>query len=154
MEDFEHSQRFRMAKLTVASYCTTFLKPEMLHIYRQVTSLRRAQTFVMTKKIEHPRRFAFDDIERIPRPHRNLLRHGWMKFVERRPPLIYRGEHQMLISILGRRHADMMHIYFGHSGVHLLPFIREWNKPCVVSFHGFNLGKNQKIDDYPWKLRC
>ncbi|MGB8804145.1 MAG: colanic acid biosynthesis glycosyltransferase WcaL, partial [Chthoniobacterales bacterium] len=125
-----------MAKRIVASYCTTFLKPEMLHIYRQVTSLRRSQTFVMTKKVEHPRRFRFDDIERIPRPHRNLLRHGWMKFVERRPPLIYRGEYQMLISILGRRGADMMHIYFGHTGVHLLPFIRAWNKPCLVSFHG------------------
>ena len=25
----------------VASYCTTFLKPEMLHIYRQVTGLKR-----------------------------------------------------------------------------------------------------------------
>src|SRR5438067_447737 len=113
-----------MGQLRVASYCTTFLKSEMLHIYRQVTSLRRAQTFVMTKKVEHPRRFSFDDIERIPRPHRNLLRHGWIKFVERRPPLIYRGEYQMLVSILGRRGADMMHIYFGHTGVHLLPFIR------------------------------
>ena len=27
------------------------------------------------------------------------------------------------------------------------------NKPCVVSFHGFDLAKNQKIDDYPGKLR-
>ena len=142
-----------MGKLIVASYCTTFLKPEMLHIYRQVTSLRRAQTFVMTKKIEHPRRFPFDDIERIPRPHRNLVRHGWMKFVERRPPLIYRGEYQMLISILGRRGADMMHIYFGHTGVHLLPFIREWNKPCLVSFHGADVGIKQEIENYAGKLR-
>jgi glycosyltransferase involved in cell wall biosynthesis len=142
-----------MGQLTVASYCTTFLKPEMLHIYRQVTSLRRAQTFVMTKKIEHPRRFPFDDIERIPRPHRNLLRHGWMKFVERRPPLIYRGEYQMLVSILGRRGADMMHIYFGHTGVHLLPFIREWNKPCLVSFHGADVGIKQEIENYAGKLR-
>jgi colanic acid/amylovoran biosynthesis glycosyltransferase len=142
-----------MGKLIVASYCSTFLKPEMLHIYRQVTSLRRAQTFVMTKKIEHPRRFPFDDIERIPRPHRNLLRHGWMKFVERRPPLIYRGEYQMLVSILGRRGADMMHIYFGHTGVHLLPFIREWNKPCLVSFHGADVGIKQEIENYAGKLR-
>ncbi|PYJ40685.1 MAG: colanic acid biosynthesis glycosyltransferase WcaL, partial [Verrucomicrobia bacterium] len=121
-----------MGKLVVASYCSTFLKPEMLHIYRQVRSLRRVTTFVMTKTVENAARFPFEDIEQIPRPHTNLLRHGWMKFVERRPPLIYRGEHQLLVSILARRHADMMHIYFGHSGVHLLPFIREWNKPCVV----------------------
>ena len=142
-----------MGQLKVASYCTTFLKPEMLHIYRQITSLRRAQTFVMTKKVEHPRRFPFDDIERIPRPHRNLLRHGWMKFVERRPPLIYRGEYQMLVSILGRRGADMMHIYFGHTGVHLLPFIRQWNKPCLVSFHGADVAIKQDVENYVGKLR-
>jgi colanic acid/amylovoran biosynthesis glycosyltransferase len=142
-----------MGKPVVASYCSTFLKSEMLHVYRQVASLRRVNTFVMTKKVENASRFPFEDIEVIPRPHTNLLRHGWMKFIERRPPLIYRGEHQLLVSILGRRHADMMHIYFGHTGVHLLPFIREWNRPCVVSFHGFDLAKNPKIDNYPRKLR-
>src|SRR5437763_3417840 len=139
MQDFEHSQRFRMARLTVASYCSTFLKPEMLHIYRQVSSLRRTETFVMTKKVEHAKRFPFGDIETIPRPHRNLLRHGWMKVIQRQPPLIYRGEYQRLVSILARRGADMMHIYFGHAGAHLLPFVRAWDKPCVVSFHGMDV---------------
>ena len=76
-----------------------------------------------------------------------------MKFVERRPPLIYRGEYQMLVSILGRRGADMMHIYFGHTGVHLLPFIREWNKPCLVSFHGADVAIKQDVENYLKKLR-
>ena len=40
-----------MAKRVVASYCTTFLKPEMLHIYRQVRSLHEYETFVMTKAL-------------------------------------------------------------------------------------------------------
>jgi len=142
-----------MAKLTVASYCSTFLKPEMLHVYRQVSSLRRTHTFVMTKKVEHARRFPFPDIELIPRPHRNLLRHGWMKFIQREPALIYRGEYQRLVSILARRSADMMHIYFGHTGVHLLPFIRAWDKPCVVSFHGMDVARNQQVANYRGKLR-
>src|SRR5256714_2786355 len=153
MQDFEHSQRFRMARLTVASYCTTFLKPEMLHIYRQVTSLRRSNTFVIKKKIAHPRRFRFDDIKRIPRPHEFLSGIGWINFVARRPPLIYRGEYQMLVSILGRRGADMMHIYFGHTGVHLLPFIRQWDKPCLVSFHGADVAIKQEVENYVGKLR-
>ena len=95
-----------------------------------------------------PQAFPFDDIELIPRPHRNLLRHGWMKFVERRPPLIYRGEYQMLVSILALRGADTMHIYFGHTGVHLLPFIREWNRPCLVSFHGADVAIKQDVENY------
>ena len=142
-----------MGKLIVASYCSTFLKPEMMHLYRQVTSLRRTQTFIMTKRVQHSKRFPFDDIEKIPRPHRNLLRHGWMKFVQREPALIYRGEYQRLVEILARRRADMMHIYFGHAGVHLLPFVRAWDKPCVVSFHGMDVAQNPQVANYAAKLR-
>ena len=65
-----------MSKLVVASYCTTFLKSEMLHIYRQVTALRDVQTFVMTKKVQNNERFPFDDIELIPAPRPNPFRHG------------------------------------------------------------------------------
>ena len=57
----------------------------------------------------------------------------------RRPPVYYRGELQVLIQLLKRRPADLMHVYFGHTGVHLLPFIQEWTRPCVVSFHGMDI---------------
>ena len=92
-----------MSKLVVASYCTTFLKSEMLHIYRQVTGLRDVQTFVMTKKVQNEERFPFADIELIPAPRPNLFRHGWLKFVERQPPIVYRGEYQLLANLLERR---------------------------------------------------
>jgi colanic acid/amylovoran biosynthesis glycosyltransferase len=142
-----------MGKRTVASYCTTFLKPEMLHIYRQVTALRTVRTFIMTKKLQDPLRFPFPDIELIPQPRKNLLRHGWLKFVKRQPPVVYRGEYQMLASLLERRGSDLMHIYFGHTGVHLLPFIEQWNKPCIVSFHGADVAIKEDIVDYERKLR-
>ncbi|MFL6583089.1 MAG: glycosyltransferase [Chthoniobacterales bacterium] len=142
-----------MAKPVVASYCTTFLKPEMLHIYRQVCALQRYETFVMTKWLQNADRFPFPDIEIIPTPRFNPIRHGWLKFVKRCPPIVYRGEYQMLASLLERRGADMMHIYFGHTGVHLLPFIQQWNKPCVVSFHGADVGLKQEMRDYVPKLR-
>ncbi|MBA3960556.1 MAG: glycosyltransferase [Chthoniobacterales bacterium] len=142
-----------MSKLVVASYCTTFLKSEMFHIYRQVTALREVQTFVMTKKLQNQERFPFDDIELIPQPRRNPFRHGWLKFVERRPPIVYRGEYQALSKLLERRGADLMHIYFGHTGVHLLPFIECWRRPCVVSFHGADVMLKAANPDYAMKLR-
>lgn len=141
-----------MAERVVASYCTTFLKREMLHIYRQVTALQGYRTFVMTKALQNTERFPFSDIELIPKPRINPLRHGWLKFIERRPPILYRGEYQMLASLLERRGADLMHIYFGHTGVHLLPFIERWNKPCVVSFHGADVALKKDIRDYGPKL--
>jgi glycosyltransferase involved in cell wall biosynthesis len=140
-------------KPIVASYCTSFLKSEMLHIYRQITALRNVETFVVTKKVQNSERFPFSDIEVIPPPRMNLMRHGWLKFVKGEPPIIYRGEYQVLATLLARRHADLIHIYFGHTGVHLLPFIEQWKKPCIVSFHGADVARKADIPDYPKKLR-
>ena len=55
-----------MGKLVVASYCSSFLKSEMLHIYRQVKALRGVDTFVVTKEVQNPERFPFNNIEIIP----------------------------------------------------------------------------------------
>jgi colanic acid/amylovoran biosynthesis glycosyltransferase len=125
----------------------------MWHIYRQVKALRGVNTFVVTKEVQNAERFPFADIEVIPKRRTNLLVHGWLKFVERRPPIVYRGEYQTLKSLLERHGADLMHIYFGHTGVHLLPFIEEWDRPCVVSFHGADVAHKKEIKDYPAKLR-
>jgi colanic acid/amylovoran biosynthesis glycosyltransferase len=145
--------RWFMGRRVVASYCSSFLKPEMLHIYRQLKALRGVDTFVVTKEIQNAERFPFAEIEVIPKRRTNLLVHGWLKFVERRPPIVYRGEYQTLDSLLRRHGADLMHIYFGHTGVHLLPFIEQWDKPCVVSFHGADVAHKQDVKDYPAKLR-
>src|SRR5205085_9739304 len=122
-----------MGRRVVASYCSSFLKPEMLHIYRQVKALRGVDTFVVTKEVQNAERFAFDDIEVIPKRRTNLLVHGWLKLVERRLPIVYRGEYQTMVSLLRCHGADLMLIYFGHMCVHLLLFIEQWHKPCVVS---------------------
>jgi colanic acid/amylovoran biosynthesis glycosyltransferase len=132
----------------VASYCTTFLKPEMLHIYRQVTGLKRYKTFVMTRERLCAEEFPFPDIELIPRARKNFLKRFYLKYMRRLPPVYYRGELQVLIKMLRRRPADVMHIYFGHTGVHLLPFAREWKSPCVVSFHGMDIQPRPQTDGY------
>ncbi len=107
----------------------------------------------MTKKKQNTDRFPFDDIEVIPAPRPNPFRHGWLKFVERQPPIVYRGEYQLLANLLERRGADLMHIYFGHTGVHLLPFIQCWAKPCIVSFHGADVMLKAESPDYAAKLK-
>lgn len=124
---------------TVASYCTTFLKPEMRHIYRQVTGLRRWQTFILTRERIEEERYPFPDIEVLPRARKNFLKRFWLKYIQRMAPVHYRGELQVVIKAMERRPADLMHVYFGHTGVHLLPFIKEWTKPTVVSFHGMDI---------------
>ncbi len=137
----------------VASYCTTFLKREMAHIYRQVTSLRSFETFVMTKARQNADRYPFDDIELVGKPTKNFLRRFYLKYIRRTAAVVYRGEFQVLDGILRRRRAQLMHIYFGHTAVHLLPFIKAWDKPCIVSFHGADIAVREHQPGYEAQLR-
>jgi len=137
----------------VASYCTTFLKPEMRHIYRQVTGLREFQTFVLTKSRENVDVFPFDDVDVLPRPRINFLARFHKKYIRRMEAVFYRGEYDQLCSALDRRHADLLHVYFGHTGVHLLPFLRNWTGPSVVSFHGMDIMLRDADDQYNQSLR-
>jgi len=137
----------------VASYCTTFLKPEMLHIYRQVTGLRDWQTFVMTKERLNSDRFPFDAVEVLPRPRINFLARFHKKYIRRMEAVFYRGEYDQLTAVLSRRHADLLHVYFGHTGVHLLPFIRNWPGPSIVSFHGMDIMPRPNEPGYDERMR-
>jgi colanic acid/amylovoran biosynthesis glycosyltransferase len=119
-----------------AFYCATFLKPEMLHIYRQITGLRRVRPVVIAQKRENADRFPFDRIDIVRKPATHFLRRFWFKQVRNKPWQISAREVSALTEVLNRENAQLLHIFFGHIAVHLLPLIRAWSKPSVVSFHG------------------
>lgn len=139
----------------VASYCTTFLKAEMLHIYRQITGLRKWQTFVITKerKCEDLYPMPPDGVELAPSVKSNFIRRFWLKYIKGEPPIVYRGEYGVLAKVLERRHADVLHVYFGHTGVHLLPFLKRWPGPSIVSFHGMDVQARAHDPSYEPRLR-
>lgn len=143
------------SKPVVASYCNTFLKPEMLHIYRQITGLRRWETFVITRERQSEELFPMPPggVEIAPKVRSNFIRRFWLKYIRREPPIVYRGEYGVLAGVLERRHADVMHVYFGHTGVHLLPFLRRWARPSIVSFHGMDVQTRDHDPAYERRLR-
>ena len=120
----------------VASYCATFLKPEMLHIYRQITSLHRVRPVVIAQKLENKARFPFRDIYVIGKPTFHFLRRLWFKQIADRPWQISPAEVRAVEQVLNETKAQLLHIYFGHIAVLLRPLIRQWQKPSLVSFHG------------------
>jgi colanic acid/amylovoran biosynthesis glycosyltransferase len=120
----------------VASYCATFLKPEMLHIYRQITSLRRVQPVVIAQKVENKECFPFPDVHVIKKPTLHFLRRIWFKQLADRPWEISSAEVRAIDRALTESDAQLLHIYFGHIAVLLRPLIRRWPKPSLVSFHG------------------
>jgi colanic acid/amylovoran biosynthesis glycosyltransferase len=120
----------------VASYCATFLKPEMLHIYRQITSLRRVRPVVIAQKRENADLFPFQEIRVVEKPALHFLRRIWFKQIADRPWQISPAEVDAIERALTENNAQLLHIYFGHIAVLLRPLIRQWQKPSLVSFHG------------------
>ena len=119
-----------------AQYVVTFLKPEMLHIYRQISALRAFRPVVFCQKRENAERFPFDPVVILRKPRTHQLRRLVQKQILGRPVTIYRREARRTLAALQAAEARMLHIYFGHIGVHLLPLLEICDLPVVVSFHG------------------
>jgi colanic acid/amylovoran biosynthesis glycosyltransferase len=120
----------------VACYCATFLKPEMWHIYRQITALKRFAPVVIAQKREQPERYPFKPIHIVSKPATHFLRRFWFRQIRDMPWQISVAELRALLDVLNRTGSQLLHIYFGQIAVHLLPLIRSWKHPSIVSFHG------------------
>ena len=120
----------------IACYCATFLKPEMLHIYRQITALKRCAPVVIAQKREQVERFPFESVQLVPKPATHFLRRFWFRQLRNMPWQISNAELRALLGVLSAIDARILHIYFGQIAVHLLPLIRAWKNPSIVSFHG------------------
>ena len=120
----------------VACYCATFLKPEMLHIYRQITGLKRCGPVVIAQKRENAERYPFHDVRIVRKPPLHFLRRFWCRQLRDQPWQISDAELSELLRVLTETRARLLHVYFGHIAVHLLPLIRKWKNPSIVSFHG------------------
>jgi colanic acid/amylovoran biosynthesis glycosyltransferase len=120
----------------VACYCATFLKPEMHHIYRQITALECFRPVVIAQKREEAERFAFKPVYVVRKPATHFLRRFWFRNIRKAPWQMSHGEVTQIVRVLSENGAQLLHVYFGHIAVHLLPVMRSWPKPTVVSFHG------------------
>lgn len=108
----------------------------MLHIYRQITALERFRPVVIAQKREEKERFPFDPVFVIGKPATHFLRRFWYRTMREAPWQVSHREVLRIKRVLDDTEAQLLHIYFGHIAVHLLPLILHWRKPTVVSFHG------------------
>ena len=109
----------------------------MLHIYRQITALERFRPMVIAQKREEAERFPFAPVFVVGKPRDAfsaavLVSNSYAT----RPGKSRADEVAQIERLLAKNDAQLLHIYFGHIAVHLLPLIRHWPKPTVVSFHG------------------
>src|SRR5690242_21074223 len=98
----------------------------MLHIYRQITALQRVRPIVITQNRENASAFPFEPVYTVGKPATHFLRRFWFRQLLKQPWQISRLELEALRSILDKTGARLLHIYFGHIAVHLMPLIRDW----------------------------
>ncbi len=108
----------------------------MLHIYRQITALKRWRPVVICHKREQAERFPFEPLIKLPRPATRALRRFVVRQVLRRPVQIYPWEARRIVTEIKRVNGRVLHIYFGHIAVQMLPLMRRSPVPVIVSFHG------------------
>lgn len=108
----------------------------MLHVYRQITGLRCWRPVVLTWKREETARFPFEPVVVLPRPATRALRRLVVRQILHRPVQIYPGEARRITAAIREAGGKVMHLYFGHIAVQLLPLLRKAPVPVVVSFHG------------------
>ncbi len=108
----------------------------MLHIYRQIRALERFRPVVICQKRENGADFPLEDVMVVPKPATHQLRRLWQKQILGRPITIYKSEARRLAETLEEIAASVLHVYFGHIGVHLLPLLEISPVPIIVSFHG------------------
>jgi len=127
---------FEMKSPTITFFCATYLKPEMLHIHRQITLLPGWDVHVITQRIENLAQFPVASLDVVPRsPWRwaSRLRERSMKSG---PWQASAREVDTMLHHIQARGSDVLHIFFGNVAVHWLPLLRKIDIPVVVSFHG------------------
>ena len=120
---------------TVLSYCATFLKLEMLHVYRQIVGVKSFRNLVVTRRLENAALFPHEHVIRLEKSCWRVLNRSWHQLCGSRVP-VSRGEANQLSKIIRRENVELVHIYFGTEAARLLSWMPRAGVPIVVSFHG------------------
>ncbi|MEX1117916.1 MAG: glycosyltransferase [Terrimicrobiaceae bacterium] len=105
----------------------------MLHVHRHVNALTDFHPLVITQKL----RGSWPG--ESPRVVKRSITRELGRLVERCsgiPWQVSDREARQITGLIHRGRADLLHIFFGSSAIHLLPVIRKSSIPVVVSFHG------------------
>lgn len=130
-----------MNKPVLISYCATFLWPEMLHVYRQVTGISGFDNWVVTRRRSNADLFPYPQIIAL---HKSPWR-GFHRAYHRlrgQPVPLGGGEVRQLQAVTADRNASLIHVYFGTEAARALPYLEHEIRPKVVSFHGADVSSS------------
>ena len=130
---------------SVALFCATFLKPEMLHIHRQIAGLKSFRPLVIAQKLEGD--WPIDRIEVVRRSRSRFLGRASEKR-SGRPWQVSNAEASRILAVIEHENCLLLHVFFGNVAIHLLPLLRRCSIPIVVSFHGSDVAGSMASAGY------
>jgi colanic acid/amylovoran biosynthesis glycosyltransferase len=133
------------ARPSVALFCATFLKPEMLHIHRQISGLQSFSPVIIAQKLEGD--WPADRIEVVRRSRSRFLGRASEKR-SGRPWQISNAEASRIFAVIEHKNCLLLHVFFGNVAIHLLPLLRRCSVPVVVSFHGSDVAGSMASAGY------
>lgn len=142
-----------MTQAVVISYCATFLKPEMLHVYRQVSGITEFENWVLTRRREHAERFPFARLVVLKKSMLRIFRREFYRLLGKPVPL-GRYEVEQWLELAEAKNASLIHVYFGTEAARALPYLRREKRPKVVSFHGVDVSSALSDKDLRGLLEC
>lgn len=142
-----------MTQAVVISYCATFLKPEMLHVYRQVSGITEFENWVLTRRREHAERFPFARLVVLKKSMLRIFRREFYRLLGKPVPL-GRYEIEQWLELAEAKNASLIHVYFGTEAARALPYLRREKRPKVVSFHGVDVSSALSDKDLRGLLEC
>jgi colanic acid/amylovoran biosynthesis glycosyltransferase len=125
----------------------------MQHIYRQIIGLEhggRMRPQVLTFRRDNREIFEWDERRSIDygKPSGLWWKREWHHKLRREPWMLGEREVRRIVLDLMRVDASLLHVYFGHTGLHLLPLLKACPVPTVVSFHGADAGVRMELPRY------
>ena len=131
----------------IACYCVTFLKPEMLHVYRQIIALERVRPTVIAQKRENADRFPFPDLYLVRKSRAHFLRRFWYRQLRDTPGMFPRVKSPgSCASSIGR--VRNCFIFISVTSLCTCSPHSRWERPSLVSFHGADVGVDLKKPAY------
>ncbi len=139
----------------IACYCPTFLAADMQHIYRQVVGLNRFKPGVITRRRANADLFPLHDkwVTVIRKSRLRAGRRFWFQKVRKEPVPVTMRETRELLYAYQKYESKALHVYFGNTGIELLPYLKAAPWPAIVSFHGADAGVDADKPRYRARLR-
>lgn len=129
-------------------------------MYRQIVGLSNYQSIILTQKRIHADIFPFDEkrVHQLKRPN-GLVREArrfWYRKCKKAPWPIFEWECREIKRVLEDNKAELLHVYFGHIGMHLLPLLESKTRPCpiIVSFHGADVAVDMDKANYRESMKA